>query len=253
MSRSAALTIAGAWLLLLLQDRGLFLPEFCAMTVLTPAAALASLELVLALNPPEKLAAGWAVMLAAMMTPLMLVPLRHIRDTSLPRRRLELMTLFIGTYVATWMAAGAVLLTFVLLLRLAVPWPWMVLSLALLMTFAWNASPARQRCLNLRHTQPPLPAFGASASVAALEFGVAQGFWCVGACWGLMMLPLVVPHGHLPAMAVVALWQVAEHIEPPEPPSWKWRWPRRAVRMIAWRVRNRWLAPTPSRPSNPAR
>ncbi|NBB14810.1 hypothetical protein GVN21_05455 [Caulobacter sp. SLTY] len=237
--RGVVLVTIGAWVLAVLQDRGLFLPTFCAMTVLTPTAALASLDLAFALNPPGRLAAGWALMLAAMMTPLLVIPLLHVRAGALARRRLQMMAAFLLAYAAVWMAAGAVLLPVAILLRLVTPSPWILLGLIIPPVLIWQASPARQHCLNRRHARPPLPAFGASALVAAIRFGAAQGFWCIGACWGLMLAPLLLPHGHLPIMAAVALWQFAEHLEPPEPPSWRWRWPRTAARSIAWRLRNR--------------
>ncbi|HYE46091.1 MAG TPA: DUF2182 domain-containing protein [Caulobacter sp.] len=253
VARGAALVVAGAWSLVLSQDLGLFLPTFCAMTVLTPKAALASLDLALALNPPGMLAAGWALMLAAMMTPLLVAPLLFIRAVSLPRRRLELMSLFVAAYVTVWMAAGAILLPLAILLRLSTPSPWIAAGLAASAILVWHASPARQRCLNRRHARPPLPAFRLPAAMGAVGFGVAQGVWCVGACGGLMLLPLVLPDGHVAVMAAVALWQFAEHLEPAEPPHWKWRWPERTARMVAWRLANLSPKPTPSPPSTPAR
>lgn len=252
-TRGLLLVAAGAWAVTLSQDLGLFLPTFCAMTVLTPKAALASLDLALAMNSPGRLVAGWALMLAAMMSPLLAAPLLHVHSSSLPRRRVELMVLFVIAYGTVWMAAGAVLTPLALLLRLSAPSPWIATTLALLSALAWHVSPARQRCLNRRHSRPPLPAFGTPAALSVARFGVAQGVWCVGACWHLMLLPLTLQHAHLPAMAAVALWQIAEHIEPPGPPVWAWRWPRTAATMLAWRVRNAWSMATPSPPSAPAR
>ena len=49
---------------------------------------------------------GWALMLAAMMGPLVAAPLRHVCARSFARRRARAVALFGCGYVAIWMAAG---------------------------------------------------------------------------------------------------------------------------------------------------
>ena len=55
------------------------------------------------------LAADWALMFAAMMPPLVIAPLRHIRDRSFAKRRARAMLLFVAGYAGVWLAAGVVL------------------------------------------------------------------------------------------------------------------------------------------------
>jgi len=49
-------------------------------------------------STPAKLAAGSALMIAAMMSPLLMAPLRHVRDRSFARRRARAMLLFVAGY-----------------------------------------------------------------------------------------------------------------------------------------------------------
>jgi predicted metal-binding membrane protein len=95
----------------------------------------------------------------------------------------------------------------------------------------WQCSPLKQRCLNRCHSQAQLAAFGATAYFDALRFGLTHGMWCVGACWALMLLPLLVSAGHGAAMAAVALWLLAERLDTPMPPRWRLRGPAKAVRL----------------------
>ena len=109
------------------------------------------------------------------------------------------------------------------------PAPLVLLVLSL---FLYEVSPFKQRCLNRGHAHPELAAFGRAADVDALRFGWSHGAWCVGSCWALMLLPLLFARGHLPAMAMVTLWIVAERLERPQPPRWRLRGPSKAIRII---------------------
>src|SRR5882762_1479597 len=71
-----------AWSVLALEGSVLTLPAFCSGRALSLAPLSVSFNLALMLNPPAKLACSWAVMVAAMMSPLLFVPLRHVHDRS---------------------------------------------------------------------------------------------------------------------------------------------------------------------------
>jgi predicted metal-binding membrane protein len=188
--------------------------------------------LALALNPPASLAAGWAVMVAAMMAPLPGDPLAYLARRSFAGRRWRSAALFGAGYGAVWLAAGAPLLALAIAARATLPaWapPW---ALALAAAALWQGSPARQRCLNGCCRRPPLAAFGRAADRDALGFGLAHGAWCVGACAPLMLAALLAGPAHLAAMAAVAVFAFAERLEPPCPPAWRWRLPLRAVRWL---------------------
>lgn len=93
-------------------------------------------------------------------------------------------------------------------------------------------SPAKQRCLNRCHRLPHLAAFGWPARRDALGFGLSHGAWCVGACWLLMLLPMLTARGHLALMAAVMLFLLAERLERPAAPAWRWRAPTKAARIL---------------------
>jgi predicted metal-binding membrane protein len=235
--------VAGAALALHWSD--LTLPAFCAAEAAWAMPLSDSLDLVLVLNSPAKLVSGWALMVAAMMPPLIVAPLRHVGERSFARRRARAMLIFVAGYVAVWMTAGVGLQAIALAAQWAAPTPLMGLGLAAAVALVWQVSPAKQWCLNRCHRRPHLAAFGAAADRDAFDFGLTNGAACVGACWPLMLLPLFVGHGHVLAMIAVMLFAFAERLESPAPLAWRWRGPGKALRIVAAQARMR-LAPRSS-------
>jgi predicted metal-binding membrane protein len=230
-----------AWSVLVFGGSDLTLPAFCsAQTLRAPLSV--SFDLALVFNAPAKLAWGWALMLAAMMSPLLIAPLRHVRDRSFARRRARAMLLFVAGYAAAWMTAGVALQAIALAARWAMSAPLVCLGLVAAIAMGWQVSPAKQWCLNRCHRRPPLAAFGAAADRDAFDFGLTNAASCVGACWALMLLTLVVEHGHALAMIAVTLFVVAERLESPAPLAWRWRGPGKALRITTAQARLR-LAP----------
>jgi predicted metal-binding membrane protein len=228
-----------AWLVLALDGSGLTLPAFCSAGKLRAVPLSDSFDLALVFNSPAQLASGWALMVAAMMSPLIIAPLRHVRDRSFARRRARAMLLFVTGYAAVWMTAGVGLQAVVLAARWAAPSPVVYLGLAAATAMLWQASPAKQRCLNSCHRQPHLAAFGVAADRDAFDFGLTNGASCAGACWALMLLTLFVGHGHVFWMITVTLFVFAERLESPAPLEWRWRGPGKALRMISAQARMR--------------
>jgi predicted metal-binding membrane protein len=226
-----------AWSVLALGDSGFTLPAFCSAEALRGVPLSVSFDLALVFNSPAQLAAGWALMLAAMMSPLLIVPLRHAHDRSFARRRARAMLLFVAGYMAVWMTAGVGLQAMALAARWAAPEPLLCFGLAAAAAALWQVSPAKQWCLNRCHRQPHLAAFGAAADRDAFEFGLTNGASCIGACWALMLLPLLAGHGHIFAMIAVTLFIFAERLESPAPLAWRWRGPGKALRIVAAQAR----------------
>jgi predicted metal-binding membrane protein len=177
------------------------------------------------------IAAAWGLMLVAMMLPATAAPVRHVRDRSFAHRRVRATALFLAGYGALWMAAGAALSTLALVVQSAGGGPLIWAVLVALVVALWQISPLKQASLNRLHAHPRLSPFGIAADVDALRFGLAHAGWCVGSCWGLMLLPLLFPKGHLVAMAAVSLWVWGEQLSRPAPPSWFLRSPAKAVRL----------------------
>jgi predicted metal-binding membrane protein len=191
-----------------------------------------SFHMLLAMSPIPSLAAGWALMLAAMMSPVLIAPVYHIRLRSFTHRRARSVTLFVVGYAVIWMALGVAVLALEPAVTLFAPQSYLPATAAVLIALVWQVSPIKQRCLNRCHARPGLAAFGAAADFDALRFGITHGMWCVGSCWGLMLFPLLLPRAHVVAMAAVAVLIFSERLERPMPPSWRWRGLGRVSRML---------------------
>lgn len=216
-----ALTSAVAWLVVLLGQ------SCTALSVLCSAGMSWS---------PASLALGWAVMLLAMMTPLLTGPVRYLWDRSFAERRARAILLFLLGYGFLWMVAGS-LLAVAALARRSASGSSLPLVAAALVALVWQISPAKQFSLNRCHRQGELAAFGWAADRDALSFGLTHGFWCVGSCWALMLLPLLVPRGHVAAMAAVTVWVFAERLDRVMPPAWRWHGGAKAARIVVAQVR----------------
>ena len=226
-----------AWSALALGASALALPDLCSAVTLAAMPLSASLDLALALNSPAQLLSAWALMIVAMMAPVIVAPLRHVHDRSFASRRARAMLFFAGGYFLLWMIAGVGLQALALLARSLVPDPLLCFGVVAVAALGWQVSPAKQWCLNRCHRQPPLAAFGAAADRDAFGYGLTNGAACVGVCWALMLLPLLVVHGHLPAMIAIALFVFAERLEGPAPLAWRWRGGGKALRIVVARTR----------------
>lgn len=192
-----------------------------------------------AMNPFLALMAGWALMLVAMMSPTLIAPICHIIERSFKRRRARSVTLFVIGYAAIWMATGVVLITTMLLLNLVLPqsyWPAVGVGI---LAIVWQCSPIKQRCLNRSHNHRALAAFGMAADLDAVRFGITHGVWCVGSCWVLMLLPMLLQQWHFVAMAVVTFVMISERLEQPRPLSWRLRFPGKLMRIVVAQTRIR--------------
>jgi len=227
------LVTLAAWAVLIVRPGAMSLSNSCCIpSTLQEGLSTMSLHMLMSRNPLSTLATGWLLMLAAMMTPLLAAPIRHVMDRTLARRRWRSVLLFVVGYVAVWIVAGVVILSTALAVRLF--WPHSLLPIVAAATVAlmWQCSPWKQRCLNRGHAHTPIAAFGGAADVDALRFGLTHGVWCVGSCWALMLLPELFAVGHIPAMAVVTVWLIAEKLDRPSTPRWQWRGTGKATRLV---------------------
>jgi predicted metal-binding membrane protein len=192
----------------------------------------ASLQMLLAMTPPASLAAGWALMLLAMMSPIVIPPLYYIRLRSFTNRRARSTALFLAGYIAIWMVAGSVLLAIELAANLLAPQSYLTAAAVVLIALVWQFSPIKQRCLNRCCAYPVLSAFGVAADFDALRFGLTHGVWCAISCWALMLGPMLLQRGHVMAMAIVTLLIFSERLEGPAPLCWRWRGFGKASRIV---------------------
>lgn len=221
-----------AWLLLAFGASTPALSALCASGAGLAIPPSASFDLALLFASPASLAFRWAVMLAAMMLPVVAAPLRYVRYRSFARRRTRAMLLFVLGYFAVWMAAGGVLQAVALAALTVVPLPLAGAGLAIAVAVMWQFSPAKQWCLNRCHRRPQLAAFGVAADRDAFNFGLTNGASCAGACWALMLSMLLAGEGQFLAMIAMTLLVFAERLEAPAPLAWRWRGPGKAWRIV---------------------
>src|SRR3569623_3589385 len=233
--RNAVLAVsAAAWLVLLAAP--------ASSVMHCPAmrsGAAPSFQMLLAMNTPSALAAGWALMLVAMMFPILIPAICHIRLRSFGDRRARSVAIFVSGYVLVWMAAGVVLQAAALAIGLAAKPSYLQAVAVLLVACVWQFSPLKQLCLNRCHAQMELPAFGAAADLGVFRFGAIQGIACVGSCWALMLFPLLLPQGHVIAMMGVAVLVFSERLETPSTARWGWRGLGRMKRIVIRQARLR--------------
>lgn len=143
--------------------------------------------LLMLLNPPGPTLGSWAVMVVAMMAPLLAGPLGI--------GRLSQTLGFLGVYFGLWLLAGVALVMLAIALSLL---PGKPLTYGFLIAGLWQMTALKQRSLNRCH---------------AFSRGGAVGFAraCIGACWTWMLLPLLVQDDlHFPAMMVAAALMTIE-------------------------------------------
>jgi predicted metal-binding membrane protein len=153
---------------------------------------------------------GWTLMTMAMMTPATLPAIRHVGLNSLRRRRPRAMAVYVGSYLAVWIAFGAVALTLIAEAK-ADGLDDRSLALAtLVMATGWQVSPWKRRAVISCLRSVPLPPTGWRADAGCVRFGVRQAARCLVSCWPLMLLMAVIGHHDLLVMAVVGLVIVGE-------------------------------------------
>jgi predicted metal-binding membrane protein len=181
-------------------------PDFCgspATDWITQGSANVASALIL--NPPIQLIMSCLIMLVAMMTPLLVRPIEHLCAHNVTYLRAPAIGLFVATYAGAWLLAGFGLMAIAIALktfanRAEIPIPVLAVGVALI----WQATPAKLTCLNRCHQLPRLSASCAATVREGVRYGLTTAFWCIGACWALMLMPMVIDEMHFAIMAGVA-------------------------------------------------
>lgn len=165
----------------------------------------------------------WTVMMAAMMLPAV-VPVvvtvhrwaRRTRRSSSTRT-----AVFVAGYLLVWGASGAVVYAGIAVLGPVLPTGDAAVRLGgavLVAAGAYQLSPLKDVCL--RQCRSPLGFVAAHASrltrggLAAARVGAVHGGFCLGCCWALMLVLVLVGMMSLTWMAVVAGVVLAEKVAP---------------------------------------
>ena len=179
--------------------------------------------------------AMWALMMVAMMLPSAapMILLRARIDRGTPLQRARDTALFALCYLLVWgafsafaAAAQAALIESGFLTAATLALGSRVLAAALLLAAAvWQLTPAKAACLE--QCQSPIQfvmRYWRPGAAGAVRLGLAHGLFCLGCCWGLMLLLFVGGVMNLAWVAVLAAVVLAEKLAPPR-----------------WRI-SRWLA-----------
>jgi predicted metal-binding membrane protein len=159
----------------------------------------------------------WALMMAAMMLP-SVAPVASMYQRSVHSYRVLRLAGFTGGYLLAWAGAGipAYFLT-VLVARLVNDHPGWATTVAVVVFAScgvYQLTPLKARCL--KHCRSPLSLLlhygsyrGAGRDVRA---GAHHGAYCLGCCWSLMALFIVLGVMNLAAMVVLAVVVLVEKL-----------------------------------------
>jgi predicted metal-binding membrane protein len=168
----------------------------------------------------------WATMMAAMMLPSVMpttLIFARISEENQPRSRGFVHPwVFMGGYLAAWTAYG--LLAYAIFRAVqsaeipALSWHAQGPLIAGATIFAaglYQLSPLKRRCLRqCRSPGYPIPSGWRSGSAGAIRMGFEHGAFCIGCCWGLMLILFALGVMSITWMLVVAGLIFAEKVLP---------------------------------------
>jgi len=210
---------AAAWLALILSRQAAPLVPLCTVSGVEPASFSA-------FGPPlsPRLAAHfgeWCLMTAAMMPPLVVLPVRHVAFRSFRDRRHRAIAEFLAGYLAVWIVAGAVLLPLLVGAgSLAASGRALIAAAGYALAAAWQLTGCKRAALQRCHRTVPLAAEGWRADIACARYGLGAGGSCLASCWAFMTVAMLGWHA-LPAMAFLEAAALRERYRP---------WARRRIR-----------------------
>jgi predicted metal-binding membrane protein len=164
--------------------------------------AKAAATYALAVQGVGSLVLSWLLMLLAMMSPLVIVPLRYLKRGAPAKRRPRTALLFLAAYTGVWCFTGGVLTVLGFVLEVMAPAAALPLCIAL--AFAWSCSPMAHMGIRRCHLRPNIGGIGLRADLDVVSYGIAFGGACVVTCWIWMLLPFCAGRWHLIAMGLAA-------------------------------------------------
>jgi Predicted metal-binding integral membrane protein len=163
----------------------------------------------------------WVVMMTAMMfpsvAPMVVMWIRSVSARPTRSARVTGVAGFLCGYLVAWAAFG--LLVYVVLIAadrlvsasLTVKWTG---AAVFLLAGIYQLTPLKQTCL--RHCRSPIGSLFHYASFKGpardLRVGMHHGFYCVGCCWGLMIVLVAVGAMNIAVMAALAAVILIEKI-----------------------------------------
>ncbi|PDT21829.1 DUF2182 domain-containing protein [Rhizobium hidalgonense] len=234
-ARLPLIVVAGvSWLAILLLPKGERL-SFCDTSV---SASISTDRLLFVLEGLSALTLvwSWMLMVVAMMAPMLTRNVAHVQARSVPSLKATGTIVFLTGYFAVWLLAGVPAAAILISIEWLQPAAHLAFTTALSIALVWQFSPVKQSCLNRCHRLPSLAGSGTHFVRSIFCYGFAQGIWCVGTCWVLMIVGLVSGEAHIPVMAFLSAVLLAERLEKPVRPVWSVRYPTVVLRMAIFRL-----------------
>lgn len=163
---------------------------------------------------------AWAAMMVAMMFPA-ISPVLRLYSLAAARQRVAPLPFFAAAYLIVW---GAVAVpAYVAWRHLDAPiadgaaWAGRLAGAVFIAAAIWQLTPVKSMCLN--HCRSPLSFFmqyggGATRRFGAFRMGAAHGLFCLGCCWALMAVLVVLGTMSLVWMAILTGFIFAEKNAP---------------------------------------
>jgi predicted metal-binding membrane protein len=156
-----------------------------------------------ALGPPMT---EVALMVVAMMPPLVILPVRHAAFRSLWWRRHRAIAGVLVGYTSVWMLVGvATVIANFALIGAQPDSDRSIGALGLAVAAGWQLTPFKLRALAACNRSVPLVPNGWRADLSCLRYGLVLGRHCVASCWALMLCPFLAAHDLVLMVAVIAV------------------------------------------------
>jgi predicted metal-binding membrane protein len=170
--------------------------------------------------------AMWAAMMSAMMlpsaAPIVLLYARAARQRSEPRQAAHRISALVWGYLAAWILFSVVatllqraLATSQVLTPMMEPSTRLAAAGLLLVAGLYQLTPIKQACL--RSCRTPITFLASrwrAGVVGAAQMGAEHGAYCLGCCWGLMLLLFAGGVMNLAVVAALTAWVAIEKLAP---------------------------------------
>jgi predicted metal-binding membrane protein len=169
-----------------------------------------------------------ALMVLAMMSPMVAPQARHIWRSSLSSKRLQASLVFVCGYLTMWTVAA-------ILLEMAVAYARQILGDTTAFTstvafaLAWQGTRLRAILLSHSHKKPSLRIFGCAAVRGWVESSIRASVMCLGTCAPAMTVCLAPTGAHWPLMVLVTVLLLAERFGPVRRPRTSPGWVGAAI------------------------
>ncbi|MFS4469902.1 DUF2182 domain-containing protein [Chryseobacterium sp. T20] len=207
------------WIILLFNPGNIMTIEHCHVS--SAGSSMQSFEMLLEMNPISNQLLGWTLMVIAMMLPKLISHLELLSFQTLSKYRFTNCLNFIVGYLATWSVVGFGMVWIIIGLNLKFPNSFVPAIIVGVLTLIWQFSPWKQIFLNKCHKQTIVSSRFLKGIYESFKYGAIHGLYCVGAGWGLMLFPMLLPVGHNLAMILVTIIMLTEHMEHPRVPKWE--------------------------------